>query len=137
VTNVLATTHPSQAQIYVVGDGSSYWSGSNTPDTAVTSTATGLVSGQAMFVYAPQSTVTVSSTPSCIAVIGISVTCTGAGTLSGAFIGFNLNVSATAITEDLGLLNYPLSSTLGPFRVQQYIECSPQSPLPADPASGC
>jgi hypothetical protein len=41
------------------------------------------------------------------------------------------------VTSDLGLLNYPLSSTLGPFYVKQYIECQPQYPLPADPTSGC
>lgn len=138
VTNLLATTHPSQAQIYVVGDPSSAWSSSSTPDTSFSSTATGLANGQAMFVYAPQSTVTVSSTPSCVAVIGISVTCSGVGTLSGAFVGYNLNASATTITEDLGLLNYPLSTTLGPYYVKQYIECPPQFPLnDANPASGC
>jgi hypothetical protein len=138
VTNLLATTHPSQAQIYVVGDPSSAWSNSSTPDTSVTATATGLVSGQGMFVYAPQSTVTVTSTPSCVVVLGLSVTCSGAGTLAGALVGYNTNVSATAITEDLGLLNYPLSTTLGAYYVKQYIECPPQFPLDdSNPASGC
>jgi hypothetical protein len=138
VTNLLATTHPSQAQIYVVGDSSSYWSNSSTPNTSVTSTASGLASGQAMFVYAPLSTVTVSTTPACVAVIGISVTCSGVGTLAGGFIGYNTNVTATAITEDLGLLSLPLSTSLGVFRVQQYIECPAANTLPSpDPTSGC
>lgn len=138
VTNLLASTHPSQAQVYVVGDASSYWSNSTTPDTSVTATASGLASGQGVFVYAPQSTVTVSSTPSCLAVIGISLTCTGVGTLSGAYVGYNLTATGTLISEDLGLLNYPLSTTLGPFYVKQYIECTPQYPLPTpDPSTGC
>jgi hypothetical protein len=126
ITNTLAATHPSQAQVYVVGNGS--------PDgTSVTSTANGLASGQGAFIYAPTSNVTVSALPSCVLTV-----CTGAGTLSGAVIGWDLTVSATTIAQDLGLLNYPLSSTLGPFRVKQYIECSPQYPLPSpDPTSGC
>jgi hypothetical protein len=59
------------------------------------------------------------------------------GTLSGAFIGWDVDASASAITEDLGLLNYPLSNTLGPFHVKQCIECAPAHPLPSDAMSSC
>lgn len=126
VTNTLAATDPSQAQVYVVGNGSP-------GGTTVTSTATGLAAGQGMFLYAPQSNVTVSALPSCVLNV-----CTGLGTLAGAYVGNTLTVSASTITQDLGVLNYPLSSSLGPFYIKQYIECTPQYPLPSpDPTSGC
>ncbi len=122
---LLAATHPSQAQVYVVGNGTE-------DGTTVTSTATGLANGQAFFLYAPQSNATVSSTPSCVLTI-----CAGSGRWPGRSSANNLTVTATAITEDLGLLNYPLSTTLGPFYIKQYIECQPQYPLPTpDPSSG-
>jgi hypothetical protein len=126
VGNVLAATHPSQAQIYVAGNGIS---SGGTPNTTVTMTASsGLTAGQGAFVYAPTSAVTVDS----------SLLGTGIGTLFGSYVGYNLTVSATAVSQDLGLLNYPLSSTLGPFYIKQYIECAPQYPLSAtDPANGC
>lgn len=125
VGNALASTHPSQGQIYVVGSPVS----GGTPNTSVTMTATSLLSfAQSAFVYAPQSTVSVDS----------SQAVTGLGTLAGTMVGYNLTVSASTISQDLGLLNYPLSSTLGPFYVKQYIECSSQYPLPSpDPTSGC
>jgi hypothetical protein len=124
--NILASTHPSQAQVYVAGNGT------NNGTTAYSTGSTAL-SGQAMFLYAPTSNVTVTAGQTCV--LG---TCVVVGTLAGAFVGYDLNVSATAITEDLGLLNYPLSGTLGPFRVQQYIECTPQYPLPSpDPTTSC
>jgi hypothetical protein len=77
--------------------------------------------------------VTVSTGQTCI--LG---TCVIVGTLAGAYIGYDLTVSATAVTQDLGLLNYPLSTSLGPIRVKQYMECTPQYPLPSpDPTTGC
>jgi hypothetical protein len=86
-----------------------------------------------MFLYAPTSNVTVTAGQSCV--LGV---CVNAGTIAGAIIGWDVDVSATAVTQDLGLLNYPLSGALGPFRVKQYIECSPQYPLPSpDPTTGC
>jgi hypothetical protein len=125
VGNVLGVTHPSQAQVYVVGDGTGN-------DTVAYSTGSSTLSSQDMFLYAPMSNVTVSGGQTCV--LG---TCVNAGTLAGAFVGYDVHASGTAITEDLGLLNYPLSSSLGPFYVKQYIECSPQYPLPSDPTSGC
>jgi hypothetical protein len=94
-----------------------------------------------MFVYAPNSTVTVTAGSNCQTGLlgGLTKTlCVTTGTLAGAIVGYDVNASATALTQDLGLLNYPLSSTLGPFRVKQYIECTPQYPPPSpDPTSGC
>jgi hypothetical protein len=129
VGNLLGATHPSQAQVYVVGNGTNdgtvaYATGD--------SNLLGTLSGEYMFLYAPTSNVTVTGGQSCV--LG---TCVNAGTLSGAFIGYDVDASATAITEDLGLLNYPLSSTLGPFHVKQYVECSPVYPLPSTATSGC
>jgi type II secretory pathway pseudopilin PulG len=133
VANLLGATHPSQAQVYVVGNGSNdgtvaYATGD--------SSLFGSLGGEYMFLYAPTSNVTVTGGQSCVTVLGTN-TCVNAGTLSGAFIGYDVDASATAITEDLGLLNYPLSSTLGPFHVKQYIECSPAYPLPSTATSGC
>ena len=125
VGNVLGLTHPSQAQVYVVGNGTN-------DGTTVYSTGDTTLSSQDMFLYAPSSNVTVTGGQTCI--LG---TCVDTGTLAGAFVGYDVNASGTAITSDLGLLNYPLSSTLGPFYVKQYIECSPSYPLPTDPTSGC
>lgn len=125
VGNVLGLTHPSQAQVYVVGNGTN-------DGTVAYATGDSTLSSQDMFLYAPTSNVTVTGGQTCLA-----GTCVNSGTLSGAFVGYDVDASATAITEDLGLLNYPLSNTLGPFHVKQYIECSPAYPLPSDPTSGC
>jgi hypothetical protein len=126
LAGTLAATHPSQAQIYVTGNGT------NDGTTAYV-TGSSLLSGQAMFLYAPTSNVTVTAGQTCV--LGV---CVNAGTIAGAIIGWDVDVSATAVTQDLGLLNYPLSGTLGPFRVKQYIECTPQYPLPSpDPTTGC
>lgn len=125
IAGTLAATHPSQAQIYVVGNGTN-------DGTTVTATGNTGASGQAMFLYAPTSNVTVTAGTTCV--LG---TCVSTGTIAGAIIGYDLNVAATTVTQDLGLLNYPLSSSLGPFYVKQYVECTPQYPLPSDPTSGC
>jgi hypothetical protein len=125
VGNLLAATQPSQGQIYVAGSPVS-----GTPSTSVTITGSALLSlGQSGFVYAPRSNVTVDSS-----LLGTSLL----GTLSGSFVGYNLTVSAPVINQDLGLLNYPLSTSLGPFYVKQYVECPAVTTLPEpDPASGC
>ena len=93
-----------------------------------------------MFLYAPTSNVTVTAGQTCVTVL--VTTCVNAGTLAGAFIGYDVDVSGTVVTQDLGLLNYPLSSTLGPFYVKQYIECAaavpaaePTPPAAAEPRS--
>jgi len=125
IGNVLGLTHPSQAQVYVVGNGTN-------DGTAAYVTGDSTLSSQDMFLYAPTSNLTVTGGQTCV--LG---TCVNSGTLSGAFIGYDVDASATAITEDLGLLNYPLSNTLGPFHVKQYVECSPAYPLPSTATSGC
>lgn len=134
LSGTLSSTHPSQAQIYVAGDGTN-------GDTYATLTGGASVSGQSMFLYAPTSTVKVTAGTSCKTGLlsGLSQTvCVTTGSLAGAFIGWDVSASGTAISQDLGLLNYPLSTTLGPFYVKQYIECQPQYPLPSpDPTSGC
>lgn len=113
--NVLGLTHPSQAQIYVTGNGT------NDGTTAYLTGGTTL-SSQDMFLYAPTSNVTVTGGQTCI--LG---TCVNTGTIAGGVIGYDVDVSGTAIVQDLGLLNYPLSSALGPFNVKQYIECTPST----------
>jgi hypothetical protein len=126
VGNVLGVTHPSQAQVYVVGNGTN-------DGTYAYTTGDTTLSSQDLFLYAPTSNVTVYGGQTCI--LG---TCVNTGTVAGSIIGYDVDVSGTAVASDLGLLNYPLSSTLGPFYVKQYIECTPQYPLPSpDPTSGC
>jgi hypothetical protein len=135
VGNLLGTTHPSQAQVYVVG------TGTTAPRTVAYSTGDTTLSSQDMFLYAPTSDVTVTGGESCVTIL-LTTTCANTGTLAGAFVGYNVTASATAITEDLGLLNYPLSTSLGPFYVKQYIECPVETQATFDvtandPSSGC
>jgi hypothetical protein len=129
VGNLLGSTHPSQGQVYVAGNGSNN-------GTVAYSTGDTTLSAQDMFLYAPTSNVTVSAGQRCSTLLGQTL-CTTAGTLAGAFIGWDLTVGGTAIAQDLGLLNYPLSNTLGPFHVKQYVECTPAYPLPSPATSGC
>lgn len=114
VGNVLSTLTPAQAQIYVVGNGTNN-------GTTVTSTA-GLGLGQAFFLYAPTSNVTVSSPV----------------LITGTIVGYDVTASTILYTQSLGLNNYSLYSGIGAFHVQKYVECTPKYPLPApDPTVGC
>lgn len=126
VSNVLSTAYPSRAQVYVVGNGTN-------DGTVAYATGDTTLSSEDMFLYAPTSNVTVSGGQTCVL-----TTCVNSGTLAGAFVGYDLTASGTAVTEDLGLLNDPLSSTLGTFYIKQYIECSAVTSLSSsDPAGGC
>jgi hypothetical protein len=120
VGNALSALHPGQLQIYVAGDGTN-------GDTAVTMTESGLALGQAGFVYAPSSNITVSAS----AVGGLG------GTLAGAYVGYDVNAKATAIADDIGLTNYSVSGVHAPFYVKQYIECTPSALPSPDPTAGC
>jgi hypothetical protein len=116
-------------QVYVVGDG-----GGN--DNATTVTIGGSSSlTESMILYAPTSTVTVGS---CSGVL-VALTCTPL--VEGSYIGGNVTINATVVTQDLNVNNYPLYAGLGAFKVQKYVECTPSYPLVltslASLTSGC
>jgi hypothetical protein len=115
VGGLTSTLTPSQIQIYDVGNGT----GDGT-----TVTSSGSVAN-AFFLYAPNSNVSVSSTVS----------------FAGTVIGYDVTMQTLVYTQDLGLNNYPLSSTLGIFHIAQYAQCPvPTSLLTgtvATDASGC
>ncbi|HEY5318719.1 MAG TPA: hypothetical protein VIJ20_12095 [Solirubrobacteraceae bacterium] len=121
-----ATTAPSGVQVYVVGDENS----SNTYDNATTvnvgNQSTSLLSlspvTQAMVIYAPTSAVTMN-TGVCVTLPIVGKTCAG-GVFDGSIIGDNVTITATTITQDLDLGNYPLYNGVNVFHAQQYVECS-------------
>jgi hypothetical protein len=108
VSNVV---DPSGFQVYVSGDvadNSMAVGGSSTPHTSVTIGGSGISVEQAMVVYAPRSTVNISTT----------------GIFEGSAIGWNVNLEAAAIIEDLDLGNYALSSVINALQPAQTVECN-------------
>ncbi len=77
---------------------------------------------QSMVVYAPTSSVTVN-TGVCLVKPGSPCTLGAAGVFSGALIGDNVSVTASTITQDLDLGNYPLYDGVSVFRPVQFIQC--------------
>jgi hypothetical protein len=115
VGGITGTLTPSQVQVYVVGNGTN-------DGTSVTSTGS---VANSFFLYAPTSNVKVTSTVS----------------FAGTVIGYDVEMSTILYTQDLGLNNYPVSSSLGTFHVSQYTQCqntvSALTGTPASDASGC
>jgi Tfp pilus assembly protein PilX len=114
ISNLLSgTVAPSGVQIYVVGD-TAYDNG----NTVTIGRSTGALNQvtQAMVVYAPTSTVTMNT--GCIA----GLACTGV--FQGALVGDNVDVTASTITEDVDLGNYPLYDGIAVFRPIQFIQCN-------------
>ena len=60
----------------------------------------------------------------CLVKVGAVCTLGAAGVFSGALIGDPVNVTASNITQDLDLGNYPLYNGISVFRPVQYIQCS-------------
>jgi hypothetical protein len=113
-------TGASGLQIYVVGNGTN-----NGTNVTIAGSA-GVI--QSMIVYAPTSNVQV--TAGCTLVV--------CAALEGSFIGYDATISATLITQDLNLNNYPLYAGLGAFHVQKYVECKAIYPLDVlNPTNGC
>jgi hypothetical protein len=132
ITNLLSgAVAPSQFQVYVVGDGNGYDNATsvNIGDAATcTLTVLGVCTQmstpvtQSLVVYAPTSSVTVN-TGVCVVKVGSSCTLGAAGVFDGALIGDNVNITASTITQDLDLGNYPLYDGVMVFRPIQYIQC--------------
>ncbi|MEA2159112.1 MAG: hypothetical protein QOD66_1492 [Solirubrobacteraceae bacterium] len=133
IKNLLSgTVAPSGFQVYLAGDGGGYDNATsvNIGDSAVctltvlgTCTTMSTPVTQSMVIYAPTSAVTVN-TGVCLLKVGGVCTLGAAGVFSGAMIGNTVNVTASAITQDLDLGNYPLYNGISVFRPVQYIQCS-------------
>jgi hypothetical protein len=132
IKNLLSgTVAPSVFQVYVAGDGGGYDNATtvNIGDSAVctltvlgTCTTMSTPVTQSMVIYAPTSAVTVN-TGVCLVKVGAVCTLGAAGVFSGALIGDNVNITASTITQDLDLGNYPLYNGISVFRPVQYIQC--------------
>jgi hypothetical protein len=132
VNGVANALDPSGVQIYVAGDGgydnaTSVSIGDN--GACATKNLLGVcITGntpatQAMVVYAPTSAVTVNTGQCLVGVLG-SCTLGVAGAFEGSLIGDNVTITATGITQDLDIGNFPLYSGVNGFRPVQYIQCS-------------
>jgi Tfp pilus assembly protein PilX len=111
------TTTPSAMQIYIAGNGTPGGTAA-TVDASLTSTLT-----PAFFLYAPDTDVTMKVTTFEGNVIGHDVTFTGS--------------AAATLSQDLGLSNLPLSSSIGLFTRKQYVQCSGVVPPPTTPTANC
>jgi Tfp pilus assembly protein PilX len=130
VNGVSGVVDPSGLQIYVEGDGS--YDNATTVSIGDTSTCTAhnilnvclsaIAPTEYMVVYAPTSSVTLN-TGSCV--VGVLGSCTlgVAGAFDGSLIGDNVSITASAISQDLDLGNYPLESGSNELRPQQYVQC--------------
>lgn len=114
VSTLLAS---SQVQLYVVGNGTG-----NGTTVQIGPSGGGLSLLESMFIYAPQSTVNIGTT-----------------IFDGNVVGDNVNITATALTQNLGLDNYSLDNGVGVFHPIQYSSCSPKWPpsTTASPTVGC
>jgi hypothetical protein len=45
------------------------------------------------------------------------------GTFAGNVVGDNVSISASVITQDLDIGNYPIETGANTYRPQQYIQC--------------
>jgi type II secretory pathway pseudopilin PulG len=133
VVGTLNGLNPSALQIYNAGSGAVNIGGSTTATCSGTSVLdlvklclSVTVPIQSMIVYAPSSSVNVNTT-GCVAnlaVLGIPVaSACAAGVFEGSIVGNTSSVTATAVTQDLDLGNFPLYAGVNAFRVEQYIQC--------------
>lgn len=115
--NTVSST-PSAMQFYIADNGSGGYSSANI-DASLTSTLT-----PAFFLYAPDTNVTMK--------VGAA--------FEGNIIGHDVTFTgslATTFTQDLGLSNLPLSSSIGVFTRKQYVQCTPVEPNVLNPTQDC
>ena len=119
---------PSQLQIYMTGNG--------TPGGTTATINTSLLSGTpAFFLYAPDTDVTMTYTLFQGNIIGHDVSMQGyCVTLFGICLVPSV---ANALTQDLGLFNMPLSSSVGLFTRKQYVQCTGIEPPATNPTKDC
>lgn len=119
---------PSQLQIYMTGNG--------TPGGTTATINTSLLSGTpAFFLYAPDTNVTMTYTLFDGNIIGHDVSMNG---YCVTLLGVCLVPSATnVLTQDLGLFNMPLSSSVGVFSRKQYVQCTGTEVPATTPTKDC
>jgi Tfp pilus assembly protein PilX len=132
INNVSNTVDPSGLQIYVAGDGSydnntTVYVGDGDKCTSVSLlgvclSAVPSITTEAMVIYAPTSSVNVNLGQCVVGLLG-SCTLGTAGAFIGSVIGDNTQVTATAITQDLDLGNYPLYSGTTLLQPVEYVQC--------------
>ncbi|HTX44890.1 MAG TPA: hypothetical protein VMD48_01270 [Solirubrobacteraceae bacterium] len=131
VNGVSNTIDPSELQIYVLGDSGGYdnattvsigdtytCTAKNVLNVCISATAP----AQAMVVYAPTSSVTVNTGTCVVTVLG-SCTLGVAGAIDGAIVGDNVSITASSITQDLDIGNYPLYTGVSAFKPVEYAQC--------------
>jgi hypothetical protein len=130
VNGVTGVLDPSALQIYVAGDGGHNTTSVNIGDGAnctlsllgKCTVAVPTISTEGMVVYAPSSSVTVNLGNCVVSLLG-SCTLGVAGAFTGSLIGDNVSITATAISQDLDIGNFPLETGANFYRVAQYVEC--------------
>jgi hypothetical protein len=141
VNNVAATVDPSALQIYVQGDGSydnntQVYIGDGDTCTSksildVCLTALPSIATEGMVIYAPTSSVNVNLGQCVVGVLGACAVGT-AGAFEGSAIGDNTQITATAITQDLDIGNYPLYSGTSLLHPVEYVQCGGSTTSLAD-----
>jgi hypothetical protein len=130
VNGVANVVDPSGVQIYVAGDGS--YDNNTTVNIGDTSSCTLKVLGvctvgstpptQSMVIYAPTSATTVNTGVCLVGLLG-SCTLGVAGAFAGSVVGDSVNITASTITQDLDLGNFPLYAGVNALQPVQYVQC--------------
>jgi len=129
VNGVTNTLDPSGLQIYAEGDGGYDNATSVTIGSASQTSALSI----GAVVYAPTSAVTVNASAS---ILGTTLN----GTFAGNVVGDNVSISASVITQDLDIGNYPIETGANTYRPQQYIQCDTSVTAPTNASAdtnGC
>jgi hypothetical protein len=106
-TAVSSSTCPNITEAIGTGSGQ-YQISTNDPATQVYVGTTSNSLTESLIVYAPESEVTVNTTAA----------------FEGSAIGWNTDITALSILQDLDLGNYPISSVANAYQVAQTIQCS-------------
>jgi hypothetical protein len=131
VNGVLNALDPSELQIYDLGDGGGYDNATTVSIGDSTTCALKLLGTctvanppptQSMVVYAPTSKTTINTGACLVGSVG-SCTLGAAGAFAGSVIGDNTSITASVITQDLDIGNYPLYSGVNAFRPAEYVQC--------------
>jgi Tfp pilus assembly protein PilX len=131
VNGIANLIDPSELQIYDLGDGGGY---DNATSVSIGDTATCALKvlgvctlantpiAQEMVVYAPTSKVTMNTGACLVGVLG-SCTVGAAGAFAGSIVGDTTSITASAITQDLDIGNFPLYTGVNAFRPVEYVQC--------------
>lgn len=140
LNNVSSAVDPSGLQIYVQGDGS--YDNKTTVDIedpaqctayllGVCVSATATIPLEGMVVYAPTSRVNLNLGQCLVGVLG-ACTVGAAGAFAGSIVGDDTTITASAITQDFDLGNYPLYSGASRLAPVEYVQCDNSKSTLAD-----